>query len=293
MDGGRKQHMAWAGQLTLDYKHAQGRTTALDRHDGPLRVLRALYPEGEGICHHVLVHPPGGIVGGDSLDIQVDVRSGAHALLTTPGATRFYRSAGPAARQDLVARVADGARLEWLPLETLVHDAARATNTMRFELAPGGQMIGSDLLALGLPASQQPYACGCFDQRIEVDDVWMERGRLDFEDPAQAALTRRLLASPLGWARRSVLGLLWFATGSELPREQVEALLESAREVLPESRPDAPLLAGATAPHPRVVLVRVLAHRTEPAQELMRELRHRWRTLTWGLPRVSPRVWNT
>ena len=91
--------MSWRGHLALRYWRDGERTVAHDRHDGPLRVLQALYPEGPGVCQHVLVHPPGGVVGGDDLAIRADLGEGAHALVTTPGATRFYRSTGARASQ--------------------------------------------------------------------------------------------------------------------------------------------------------------------------------------------------
>ena len=92
--------MAWLAHLRLTYRHDEGRTLLTFEHDGPLRVLKNLYPEGPAICHNVLVHPPGGLVEGDTLDIAVHVQAGAHALISSPGATRFYRSAGaPAALQ--------------------------------------------------------------------------------------------------------------------------------------------------------------------------------------------------
>ena len=62
--------MGWQGHLQLDYRSKAGRTIALDRHHGPQRVLQRLYPEGDAVCHHVLVHPPGGIVGGDVLELD-------------------------------------------------------------------------------------------------------------------------------------------------------------------------------------------------------------------------------
>ncbi len=120
--------MGWLGHLQLQYHHDGERTTAHDRHHGPLRVLQRLYPEGPGICHHVLVHPPGGVVGGDVLELQADLAAGSHALLTTPGATRFYRSDGPLARQTVQARVAAGARLEWLPMETIAYRGCQVQN---------------------------------------------------------------------------------------------------------------------------------------------------------------------
>ena len=90
--------MGWQGSLALRYRSEDGRTRVHDRHDGPLRVLKSLHPEGDRVCHSVLVHPPGGIVGGDTLAIELALEAGAHALVTTPGATRFYRSLGEPAR---------------------------------------------------------------------------------------------------------------------------------------------------------------------------------------------------
>ena len=138
--------MAWHAKLHLHYTHDGTGTVALDRHEGPLRVLQRLYPEGPAVCHHVLVHPPGGIVGGDVLALDARLDRGSHALITTPGATRFYRSAGDTARQQVQAQVDKGARLEWLPLETIAYPGCQAHNRLRFALAPGAEMIGAELI---------------------------------------------------------------------------------------------------------------------------------------------------
>jgi urease accessory protein len=112
--------MGWPGHLALNY-HCQPdasgpRTVVYDRHSGPLRMLQSLYPESPKVCHTVLVHPPGGIVGGDDLAIDGQLATDTHALVSTPAATRFYRSSGDTARQTIHFHLDTGARLEWLPL---------------------------------------------------------------------------------------------------------------------------------------------------------------------------------
>jgi urease accessory protein len=280
--------MAWQGSLQLDYRRDEvagaARTVVRDRHDGPLRVLASLYPEAPSVCHNVLVHPPGGLVGGDVLDIAVNLARDAHALITTPGATRFYRSTGAAATQSLHARLEAGARLEWLPLETLAYSGCIAENRMRFELAPGAEMMGWDLLALGLPASDQAFVRGRFTQCIELPGRWLERGVVDAGDT-------RLLDSPLGWAGHRVMGTLWFAAGSAVPPARRDALLGAAQVAIEGDALRAS--AGATALHDGIVVLRVLAPRVEPLMGLLTRVWHAWRELAWQLPACAPRVWRT
>ena len=276
--------MGWRGHLQLDYRRDGDTTLALDRHDGPLRVLQRLYPEGPGICHHVLVHPPGGLVGGDTLALDLGLAAGSHALITTPGAARFYRSRGESAVQTVDARLADKARLEWLPLETIAYSGCRAESRLRFELAPSAQMIGCDVIALGLPAADQPFVQGHYLQQIEWPGHWLERGLIAADDAV-------LLDSPLGLAGQRVLGTLWFAAGEALPEAQREALLEAARELA--SADPLAATAGATAPHDALVLLRVLAPRVEPLMDLLRRVRGAWRAQAWGLAPQPPRIWRT
>ncbi|MCW5666821.1 MAG: urease accessory protein UreD [Piscinibacter sp.] len=276
--------MAWHGRLALDYRRDSDTTVSHDRHEGPLRVLQRLYPEGPAVCHHVLVHPPGGMVGGDRLDIELHLQAGSHALLTTPGAARFYRSAGEPAVQSLRARLDAGARLEWLPLETLAYSGCLAENHLRFELAPGAETIGWDLLALGLPAAGAPFERGRYLQHLELPGRWLERGAIAADDTL-------LLDSPLGLAGRRVLGTLWFAAGTPLAAAQREALLDSARAAV-AAHPLA-AWAGATAPDDTLVLLRAVAERVEPLTALFRQVRGRWREQAWGLPDLPPRIWRT
>ena len=280
--------MGWQAALRLDYDLADGRTRGHSEHSGPLRVLKALYPEGDAICHHVLVHPPSGLVGGDACGIRVRLASGSHAVLTTPGATRFYRSLGDEAEQSVDAHIAPGARLEWLPLENLVYSGALAVNRQRFELAPGAEMMGWDLLGLGLPASDAPFIAGRVRQRIEVAGLWLDAASISADDTV-------LLDSPAGLAGRRALATLWCAWGTAPDDALVQALLDSARAQidLHEARDPARLVAGATLVHPQVLLLRALAHRIEPLVGLLRSVRREWRGLAWSLPPTEPRVWGT
>jgi urease accessory protein len=276
--------VSWHGRLTLHYRSDGERTIAHDCHEGPLRVLQRLYPEGPGICHHVLVHPPGGIVGGDELDIDAALDAGTHALITTPGATRFYRSSGNQAAQRAVLHVANGARLEWLPLETIAYSGCLAENRVQLDLAPGAEAIGWDVLALGLPAAGEAFAAGAFTQHLELPGRWFERGRI-------AASDARLLDSPLGLAGQRVMATAWFASGTALNDAQREGLLGAARECATAS-----LLAprcGVTSPHESVVVMRALAARVEPAMTLLKQVRAAWRRHTWGLASNAPRIWQT
>jgi len=277
--------MGWHGHLTLHYTRDGERTTAHDRHTGPLRVLQRLYPEGPGVCHHVLVHPPGGIVGGDVLELDAHLAAGTHAVITTPGATRFYRSDAAEARQQVRLQLTGDARLEWLPMETIAYRGCIAHNHITLDLAPGAELIGWDLLALGLPAGHEPFDRGVFHQQLELPGHWLERGTVRGDDTL-------LLDSALGWAGHRVLATLWFAAGSAWSPARRDALLDAARAALGESLLSG-LAAGATAAHPQVLVLRLLAPRVEPAMQLLQAVRAAWRQLAWGLAAEPPRIWRT
>lgn len=275
--------MGWKARLKLHYTHREGRTGAHDLHEGPLRVLQRLYPEGPGICHHVIVHPPGGVVGGDELHVQATLDEGSHALVTTPGATRFYRSDGPAALAHTQLTLARGTRLEWLPMETLAYSGCSAENRVVARLAPGAEMMGWDLLALGLPAANLAWGRGQFTQHLELPGVWLERARITADDP--------LLKSPLGWAGQTVLSTLWFTTGEPLAPARRDSLLDAARDVI--SGHGLAASAGVTAPQSRVLVMRVLAPKVEPAMQLLAAVRAAWRQVAWSLKAEPPRIWRT
>jgi urease accessory protein len=276
--------MTWQAFLNVRYTLEQGRSTARYLHDGPLRILQTLYPEGEAICHNVLVHPPGGLVGGDRLDIRLHAADGAHALLTTPGASRFYRSDGETALQHTRIQLDAGARLEWLPLEALCYPGCLAENRLQLELAPGAEMMGWDITALGLPAAGQAFDSGRFCQHLEMPGVWLERGVV-------AAADTLLLDSRLGLNGHHCMATLFFCAGTALARGRLQNALDCARvacvgQALENS-------CGVTSPNGQVLVLRVLSPLVEPAMQLLRRVWGAWRQELWQLPAPLPRIWAT
>ena len=275
--------MAWRAELKLDYTLESQRTVARFLHQGPLRILQSLYPEGDQICHNVLVHPPGGLVGGDTLDIRVSVAKDAHGLVSTPGATRFYKSGGHPALQQVVAHVSNGARLEWLPLEAIAYNNCEATNRAIFNLEPSAELITWDVTALGLPSSDMAFNQGHFQQHLEIPGVWLEKGNIRGTDA-------RWLNSPLGMAGQKCLGTLVFAAGSAIEPGRAEHALEAAQEVL-----EAHALkgqAGLTCAHPQVIVLRVMSPLVEPTMDLLKQVWATWRHTLWALPSTPPRIWS-
>ena len=273
----------WPARLTLSAaRDGAGATRVHARHDGPLRLLKTLYPESAGIAHAVLVHPPGGLVGGDRLDIQLDVQAGAHLLVTTPAATRFYRSNAGEAAQVVHATVGEGARLEWLPQETLAYPDCVARNEVNLTLAPGASLFATEVLGLGLPAAGQPFDRGRLLQHLEITGQWLDRGWLDAADTA-------LLDGPCGLAGRRVLGTLAYAQTGALA--DVSTLLDDSRALIADvPRSGITHLAG---PRGAVLLMRVVGDEVESVTLALRPVRGLWRERLWGLPGGDPRIWAT
>ena len=276
--------MAWHAQLQLDYRLERQRTVARHLHQGPLRILQSLYPEGDAVCHNILVHPPGGLVGGDTLDLQITAAAGTHGLITTPGATRFYRSGGEPAIQRTQIRLSARARLEWLPLETICHNQCLAENRLTLSLAPGAEFMGVDITALGLPHAQRPFKHGSFQQHIEVPGVWLERGRIEATD-------HTLMQGRGGLQGMACLATLFFVAGSPIDRTRRQTALDVARTLI-DAHP-LRLTAGATSANYQVLVVRALAPLVESSSDLLRKIWHGWRQYFWQLSAAPPRIWAT
>ena len=274
--------MAWQAQLQLAYERRAQRVVAVHQHSGPLRILQSLYPEGDGICHNVLVHPPGGLVGGDHLQLSVQTNPHTHGLLTTPGASRFYRCQAERAVQHTRLVLQNNSRLEWLPLETLCYNGCQAENRLEMQLQEGAELLGWDITALGLPLAHSPFVQGRLVQHLELPGIWLERACLDATDTV-------LLDGPLGLAGNRCIASLFFVTGSPLQRQRRQQALEVARSTI--AAHSLARTAAVTSPNPHTIVVRALAPLVEPAMHLLRHIRSAWRQELWQLADCSPRIW--
>lgn len=268
----------WHASLALHFRSDAVRTTVAGRHHGPLRMQKPLYPEGPELCHAVVLHPPGGIAGGDALQLDVRVDASAQALITTPGATRWYKANGRPASQNVTLKV-DGA-LEWLPQEAIVFDAAQVDSKIDIALTRGARMIGWDIVALGRRASGERFEQGEFRQQIRLaldgEPVWIERTRIAGGD--------RLLDSPIGLAGQHVFGCLW-AAGVEWTDDEfaaVRADLSAAAETAPLTRLSSTL-----------VVARTLAASTAEARSTLEAVWNGLRPRMLQRPAQAPRLWAT
>ncbi|MBP5122539.1 urease accessory protein UreD [Pseudomonas protegens] len=267
---------SWHAELELAYARC-GPTTrpVLRRHLGPLRVQKHLYAEGPEVCQHIIVHPPGGIAGGDRLAISARVDSGAWAQLTSPGAAKWYRATGPAS-QALNLQVAPGATLEWLPQETIVFSAAQAELMTRIELQGDARLFYWDIIALGRPASGERFEQGHFQAHLDLyrdgRPLWHERQRIGGGDG--------LLDSPIGLDGQPVFATL-LVTG-EIDGE----LLERCRALAHPVRGDLSQLPG-------LLVARCLASEALQARAWLIELWRLLRPALLGREARPPRIWNT
>lgn len=267
---------SWHAELELAYARVGEHTRPVQRrHLGPLRVQKHLYAEGPEVCQHIIVHPPAGIAGGDTLAISAQVGAGAWAQLTSPGAAKWYRAASPA-RQSLKLKVDAGATLEWLPQETIVFSAAQAHLHTDIDLQDDARLFYWDVVALGRPASGERFDQGHFQSRLDIrrngQPIWHERQRILGGD--------RLLDSPIGLNGQPVFATLLVTGEIDAP------LLERCRQLSTPVRGDLTQLPG-------LVVARCLAGEALHARDWLIDLWRLLRPALLGRVALAPRIWST
>lgn len=267
---------AWVGSVSLDFARSGSRTiVARRRHQGPLQVQRAFH-EPDGSCQVYLIHPPGGVVGGDQLELRVAAGLDSRALVTTPAATKLYRSNGQTARLEQRFELARGARVEWLPLETIVYDGARAASHTTVQLAESSEFVGWEVICLG--HDERGFQGGRLVQtwRLERQGLPLWSERLDLSGGGA------MLSAPWGLAGRPVVGTL-VATGAR------GDLVEAIRAVIPPARADwfSVTLLG------EVLVCRYLGYSAEAARHFFGKSWALLRDRISGRQANAPRIWAT
>ncbi|MRW88715.1 urease accessory protein UreD [Duganella sp. FT80W] len=270
---------AWQASLTLGFADDAGTTRLYNKlHHGPLRVQKALYPEDERVCQAIIVHPPGGVVGGDQLEIDIGVGAQAHAFITTPGAAKWYQANGKVSRQSVHLHVNEHAALEWLPQETIFFDTANVVLEQHVELAEGATFLGCEILCMGRRGSGEVFNTGRVRQRSSI----RRAGRLIWWE--QGDLIGGRLDSPLTLHGKTVCATLT-AAGKPLPA----AVLNDIRAAIGA---DGEHVFGITQTK-GVLVARHLGDDSETARRLMLTVWRHLRPHLLGREAVTPRIWQT
>ncbi|MDD3448165.1 MAG: urease accessory protein UreD [Gammaproteobacteria bacterium] len=269
----------WLGALDLGFeRRGEGSVLAARRHRGPLLVQRTFHPE-PGVCHAYLLHPPGGVVGGDRLRLRVRAAARSGVLLTAPAAGKFYRSAGPTASQSVRLELEAGAALEWLPQENIVYDGARVESVTRVDLAGDARFLGWEITCLGRPAAGEAFTRGRLRQRLELwrggRPLYLERLDLEAGAPFQSA----------AWGLRGAPVI-----GSLVAAGNVPGLDRRVREA---AGADGPGELFSVTQLEAVLVCRYLGGSTARARRCFEAAWRVLRPALLGRPACAPRIWST
>lgn len=270
----------WQGFLSFSFVKEGEKTVIRDKkHFGPLVLQRPYYQELDRPSVLVL-HPPGGVVGGDSLELKVRFLPGAKGSVSTPAATKFYRSDGRLATQVQTLTLSQGVEAEWLPQETLFFNQSNVQNTLKIMLEDAhNKFIAWDLTGLGRPASSEGFEQGQLQQTLEL---WIDN-QLFFLDRMQLTPQSPLLNSACGLSGQTLFATALFYQPDEAKQKNLLVALQAV---------DWPLSVGVTQLGALVVL-RVLATELDEIKQVLWMAWGLARPLILGCPVVKPRIWNT
>ncbi len=268
----------WPAQLSLAYvRNREGTKLARRRHFGPLCVQKPFYPEGPGVCHTYILHPPAGIAGGDALDIDVELDSESEVLITTPAATKFYRANPYPAKLTQQIRVAERASMEWLPQGNIFFDGAEVLLKTIMKLKQDSRLIAWDSQCLGRPACKEIYSSGAYQQRFEV---WVDEQPVMIDSLGLSAGSK-MQSAQWGLSAKAVNAIL-----VAYPADQ--ALLETINIFIEQNIPGcaATLVDG-------LLLVRCFGDELDSMHHRLTSLWQLLRPSILGKEPCIPRIWNT
>ncbi|MBW4574823.1 MAG: urease accessory protein UreD [Aphanothece sp. CMT-3BRIN-NPC111] len=270
----------WYGSLNLVYAHRQGATQLIHTQvKAPLKVQRPFYPEGSEVCHSVVLHTAGGVVGGDRNSLDFHLEPNAQALITTAAAAKIYRSNGLEARQTIQMQVEAGACLEWLPQETIVFNGAIYRQDLRVELAPGALWLGWEITRFGRSARGEQFLQGEWRSHTEI---W-QKGRPLWIDRQWLPAGEEILNSPHGLAGQPVVASLAWVGGAVSPE-----IVDKARSLWAATERQGE--AGVTQ-LTQGLLCRYRGFSSSEVRNWFTEVWHLLRLSYLGRSSCRPRVW--
>lgn len=279
------QRTGWQGHLELGFGRREDRTVLIrNRHRGPLQVQKALYPEGGDVCHIAVLHPPGGVAAGDVLCVNASLGDGSRALITTPGATKWYRSEGDRAQHQVRIALEGDAILEWLPRENIVFDGANISLELDVDMSAHAKYFGWDIFGFGRRASGESWRRGTFRIRTSI----RRAGRALWSEVANIDALSGFAESLAGLSGFTVCGTFVVA-GFDIDATRLSACRDVAPPLAISSVSRRPMVAITQVPG--VLIARYLGDSTEDAS--------RWFTGLWATLRPAltgkvvcpPRVW--
>ncbi len=266
----------WHGSLSLYLEQKEGKTVlSKTSRKGPLTIQQPLYAE-DGTCHIYLLHPPGGLVGGDVLDLAVHAGENSHTLLTTPGATKFYRSLGQPAVQAQTLTLAKGSVLEWFPQETILFEGAVGRLETTVHLDPGAVFMGWEILCLGLPALKKPFANGQLKSAVTLFN-----GETPLLFETLKVENKKDLAGPAGLRDQPVTATFWAYPVREPLFQEARNQALGVEKNFGMTLMDHLLVARYLGDHPG------------QAKEQFEILRQALSPELTGREAAAPRIWNT
>ena len=273
----------WHGNLNLEFVNSCGQTRQEIRQlQAPLKVLRPFYPEGDAVCHSVLLHTAGGVVGGDCLSIHANLQPATRALITTAAATKLYRTNGNPASQRIDLKLGAGAILEWLPQPTIVFNGAVFCQDLQVELTPGAIWLSWEITRFGRTALGERFARGQWRSCTQIS----QQGRPLWIDRIELLGGSSLLDSPHGLAGQSVVGTLTWVGQPVTPE-----IIDRARSMFPQQLSASLSQVFGVTRLPDGLLCRYRGSSTIEVRQWFARVWDLLRLSYLGQPACKPRVW--
>lgn len=215
-----KSPSGWHGKLELVYGYTEDETrVSHSLSQAPLKIQRPFYPEGKKVCHSVILHTAGGIVGGDMLSVDIDLKAHSQVLITTAAATKVYGSSGNLATQTINIKIAPQATLEWFPQESIIFKGAIYHQDLRIDLSPGAHFFGWEITRFGRTARGERFDEGQWRSHLEI---WQESKPLVIDRQLLQGSDDSCLA-PNALAGKAILGSFIYQ-GDPVSRELIDKI---------------------------------------------------------------------